>query len=105
MLKHKNTSDGLIGMWAHTYNEVGDIDQQLQVIRRSGDVYLCQIYSWQNGGPTNCVAIPRSIILGLKLYASFEAMDTALEKRLRQQKWRQRVFESSDNVTFLSLAR
>jgi hypothetical protein len=85
MQKRKNTSDGLIGMWLHTYDD-GDISQQLQIIRRSGDVYLCQVHSWQNGSPTNCVAIARNKILGLKLYASFEAMDTALVKQLRQRK-------------------
>jgi hypothetical protein len=86
MLKRKKTSDGLIGMWLHTYDDDGDISQQLQIIRRSGDVYLCQVYSWQNGSPTNCIAIGRNKILGLKLYASFEAMDTALVKHLRQRK-------------------
>jgi hypothetical protein len=82
------TSDGLIGMFLHLYDG-GDISQQLQIIRRSGDVYLCRILSWQNGAPTNCVAIARNEILSLKLYESFEAMDTALVKYLRQRKLQQ----------------
>jgi hypothetical protein len=86
MLKRKSINDGLIGMWLHTYDDDGEIDQQLQIIRRSGDVYLCQVHSWQNGLPTNCIAIPRNKILGLKLYSTFEAMDTALVKHLRQRK-------------------
>jgi hypothetical protein len=82
------SSDGLIGMYLHLYDG-GDISQQLQIIRRSGDVYLCQVLSWQNGSPTNCVAIARNKILSLKLYESFEAMDTALVKHLRQRKLQQ----------------
>jgi hypothetical protein len=89
MLKHKSTSDGLIGLFLHSYDDEGEISQQLQIIRRSGDVYVCQAFSWQNGSPTNCVAIARNKILNLKLYASFEAMDTALVKHLRQRKLQQ----------------
>jgi hypothetical protein len=96
MLKQKNTHDGLIGMWLHTYNEDGEIDQQLQVIRRSGDVYLCQVHSWQNGLPTNCIAIARSKILSLKFYASFEAMDTALVKHLAHKRLRQKMASSPE---------
>jgi len=93
MLKRKTSSDGLIGMWTHIYDDDGNIRYQAQVFRRSGDVYLCQVYSWQNGSATDCIAIPRSKILGLKLYASFEAMDTALVKHLQQQKWKRRTSE------------
>jgi hypothetical protein len=102
MLKHKSTSDGLIGMWLHTYDEDGEISQQLQVIRRSGDVYLCQVYSWQNGSPTICVAIARNRILGLKLYETFEAMDTALVKHLRQQKIQQGAASSSPALSVVA---
>ena len=66
-LLNAKSSDGLISMWSHTYDEDGDISQQFQIVRRSGDVYLCKLYSWIDGSPTGCVAIGRNKILGLKL--------------------------------------
>ena|SRR5712664_1796697 len=87
-LLNAKSSDGLIGMWAHSYDEDGDIDQQFQIVRRSGDVYLCKLYSWIDGSPTGCVAVGRNKILGLKLYETCEAMNDAYEKHVKQEQWR-----------------
>src|SRR6266700_3542103 len=86
MLELKNRSDGLIGMWLHTFDDDGDIDQQLQIVRRSGHVYLCKLYSWVDGNPSNCVAIHRDKILGLALYESCEAMNAAYERHEQRRK-------------------
>jgi hypothetical protein len=96
-MKLKNSSDGLIGMWAHTYDDEGDIDLQFQVVRRSGDVYLCAIYSWRDGNPTNCIAMRRDKILDLKLYESSQALNVALEHHVQQQqeRLRQQAIESA----------
>jgi hypothetical protein len=95
MLKHKSTSDGLIGLWAHTFNQDGSIDQQFQIIRRSGDMYICKLYSWVNGRPTNCVVINRNKILGLKLYESCESMNVAFENYMEQRRWRRMAEEAT----------
>jgi hypothetical protein len=93
MLKHKTSSDGLIGMWAHTFDDDGDIEWQFQIIRRSGDVYICKLYSWTNGRPANCVVIPRNKILSLQLYESSEAMNVAFEKHQQEQQWRRHTVD------------
>jgi ribosomal protein L36 len=98
MLKHKNTSDGLIGMWAHTFDEDGDIDQQFQIIRRSGDVYICRIYSWEDGRPTNCTVIRRNRIFDLKLYESSEAMNVALEKHEQERWWNRPAVDRTEVI-------
>jgi hypothetical protein len=103
MQKLKSTSDGLIGMWAHTFDEDGDLEWQLQIVRRSGDVYICKLYSWEHGRPTDCVVIPRKKILGLKLYESSQALNVALDKyeQERRQATRHNVlpFPSHDHVS------
>ena len=102
MLKHKTSSDGLIGMWAHTFDDDGDIEWQFQIIRRSGDVYICKLYSWTNGCPANCVVIPRNKILSLQLYESSEAMNVAFENHKQQQQWRrQTVDRAEETVHFI----
>jgi hypothetical protein len=88
MRKIKHSSDGLIGMWLHTFDDDGDIDLQLEVIRRSGDVYICKVYSWDNGYPTDCVVLHRNKILSLPLYESSYRLNLALEKH--KQQWRER---------------
>jgi hypothetical protein len=98
-LLNAKSSDGLIGMWAHTYDEDGDIDQQFQIVRRSGDVYLCKLYSWIDGSPAGCVAVGRSKILGLKLYETCEAMNAALEKHIQQGQWRRMSTERTERET------
>jgi hypothetical protein len=90
LLNPQNSSDGLISMWAHSFNSDGDIEWQFQIIRRSGDFYLCKTYSWTDGSPTDCVAISRNKILGLKLYDSCEAMNAAYDRYVEQQRWRRR---------------
>jgi hypothetical protein len=88
VLKFK-ASDGLIGMWGHTFDDDGDIDLQFQIVRRSGDMYLIELYSWTDGNPSGCIAVSRARILDLKLYESCEAMNAAYEKHVQQQQWKQ----------------
>jgi len=101
MLKHKTSSDGLIGMWAHTFDDDGNIEWQFQIIRRSGDVYICKLYSWTNGRPANYVVIPRNKILGLQLYESSEAMNVAFEKHKQQQQWRRPAVDRAEALSII----
>jgi hypothetical protein len=104
MFRYKNTSDGFIGMWGHTFNRDGSLDWQFQVIRRSGDVYLVEIFSWKDGRPTHVGALNRRQLLGLKLYQSSEAMNAAMEKHNRQRRLdREEVVDQTANVVKLPL--
>lgn len=77
---------GLIGMWGHTF-EGDDIEWQFKIIRQiSDDVYMCQLYSWMDGGATNCVPIATDKLLKeCKLYASCELKHEAYDKHYEQQ--------------------
>jgi hypothetical protein len=79
LLNPKNSSDGAIGLWFHTYCDDGDIDQQFQVVRRSGNSYLCLLYSWEDGRPSYVVALNRDKVLAQRLYQSSQAMNRAFE--------------------------
>jgi hypothetical protein len=101
-MKFKNSSDGLIGMWAHTFDEDDDIDQQIQVIRRSGDVYICRAYDWENGYPADCIVIARNKLLKLQLYESSYRLNLALEKHGQERRLRQQAASMHNVVTFPS---
>lgn len=80
--------DGLVGMWGHTF--VDDdafpgrkmIQWQFKIIQKvSPEIYLCQLFSWLDGCPTNCEAIQtKTLVEECKLYASNEQMLTAYGK-------------------------
>jgi len=78
--RKKPEPDGLIGMFGHTFED-GEIQYQFQVVRRSEDVYICQLFSWIDGDPTDCITISRSRLLDLVLYQTAEDMNRAFEKR------------------------
>jgi hypothetical protein len=96
----KHSSDGLIGMWLHTFDDDGDIDQQLEIIRRSGDVYICKLYSWENGYPSDCVALHRNKILSLPLYESSYRLNLALDEHNQRWRERQQAMSMHDVITF-----
>jgi hypothetical protein len=93
---------GLIGMWLHTFDDDGGLDQQLEVIRRSGDVYICRVYSWEHGRPCGCAVLARNKILGSKLHESSQAMNVALENYEEQRRWRQQAEEARQRRELLS---
>lgn len=86
----QDASLGLIGMWGHTFitNELGerDIEWQFKIVRQvSPDLYLCQLFSWMTGDPTNCAPIKTESLLNeCKLYASNALMQEAYDKFYRQ---------------------
>jgi hypothetical protein len=84
----KNTSDGLIGLCGHTFDEYENIDTQFEVIRRSADVYIVRLYSWVNGRPSGLMPIGRKQLLGLKLNESCEAMNVAYREYNEQLTWK-----------------
>jgi hypothetical protein len=88
-LKPSSNPDGLIGMWGHTLNDDGEIAWQFQIIRRSEGLYICQLYSWMDCGPTESKAISREVILGdgVKLYATDELMNEASKKDYDRKRW------------------
>lgn len=73
-------SDGLVGMWGHTFDADGDIEWQFQIVSRSGDVYLLNLHSWKDGRPTHIMAMNRAKLLGLKLYQSSQSLNVALDE-------------------------
>jgi hypothetical protein len=85
----RGPTDGLLGMWALTFDKDGDIDRQFQILRRTGDAYIVQLYSLENGRPDGKVAIPRKTILKNKLYESVYGMNEARDAI--QEKRRERV--------------
>jgi hypothetical protein len=71
-------TDGLLGMWAHTFDSDGDIDRQFQILRRSGDGYIVQLYSLEDGHQDGMVVIPRKTILENRVYHSHYGMNDAM---------------------------
>lgn len=77
---------GLVGMWGHTFttNDLGekDIEWQFKIVRQvNADTWMCQLFSWLDGEPTNCTPISTDKILNeCKLYASNEMMNQEYEK-------------------------
>ncbi len=98
----RSASDGLIGMWFHTFDEGGDIDRQLEVIRRSGSDYICRNYSWEHGRPCGCAVVPRNTILQLPLYESSQALNAAMERHFAERRCSQII---ADNVVSLDKRR
>jgi hypothetical protein len=90
--------DGLIGMWAHSFDRNGDLDQQFQIVGKSGDMYIVRIYSWDDGEPANCVAMPRSALLKLPLYESTFALGIALKGILAKRRERRERYEKQRAV-------
>lgn len=74
--------DGLVGMWGHTFDADKNIAWQFKIIRKINDaLYVCQLFSWLDGGPTNCETIHTDKLTGndCKLYATNEQMREAAD--------------------------
>jgi hypothetical protein len=56
--------DGLIGMFGHTYDDEGLLHYQFRILRRTDDHYVCQLFSFMDGYPTDWIAMSRQEILG-----------------------------------------
>lgn len=67
---------GFIGMFLHTFKE-GRIDWQGKIISKDADVFLVQLYSWMDGGPTNVVMMSMDDIKAARLYGSSWQMNHA----------------------------
>jgi hypothetical protein len=76
-----STSDGLIGLWGHQFNELNHIALQFQIIRKSGNSYVVQVYSFENGKAAHCKVISRADILKCKLFPDVEAMNADFDKK------------------------
>jgi len=74
-------SDGLIGMWVHSFDGNGDVDRQFQILRRTGDGYLCQLYSLKDGYRSELKVISRKdIIAKMTIYCSHFDMNDAFDR-------------------------
>jgi hypothetical protein len=73
----------------HTIDDEGAINRQFQIIPRTEGLYICQLYSWLDCGPTECKAISRDVILGdgVKLYATDELMNETSKKGYDRKRW------------------
>ena len=74
--------DVLIGMWAHGFDQDGDINLQFEILGRTGDGYLCKLYSLEDGMSVELKVIPRRDIISgkMKLYRNQHNLYWAAEK-------------------------
>lgn len=92
----KGTVDGLIGLWALSFKPDGTVDLQFQIIRRSGDSYICKVHSWENGQPSHCIVIPRHKLMALSLYESTQGLGVAYRRLWgeQQRRWEAEQLEA-----------
>jgi hypothetical protein len=103
----RGPTDGLIGMWTHTFDKNGDVDRQFQILRRSGDAYIVQLYSFEDGHPDGMVAIPRKTILQNRLYESVYGLNDAMnvierKKKEKEQKEVQAFLRKAEGLRLAS---
>ena len=80
-------ADGLIGMWVHSFDANGDVDRQFQILRRTGDGYVCQLYSMEDGYRSELKVISRKeIISKMTIYSSHFEMNDALDRIEEEQR-------------------
>jgi hypothetical protein len=75
-------ADGLIGMFGHTLNENEEIEWQFRIERAaSTGAYVVQLFSWLDGGPTECKVLAREDLLSdhCRLYLTASAMQDAFD--------------------------
>ena len=70
--------DGLIGMWAFTVDKNGDVDRQFEILRRTGDAYIVQMYALKGGAPAGLFAIPRKTILSGQVFENSDGLSDAI---------------------------
>jgi hypothetical protein len=89
---------GLIGIMGHTYiadeNHPGEkeIQYQFEIIRKlDGGRWLCQLFSFLDGRPTEVRAYPESFLSGddVKLYALADEWHYAYEKECTRRRYRE----------------
>lgn len=84
------SQEGLVGLWGHTFDQDGEIKWQFKIVRKADQFHVCQLFSWLDGGPTECKLIETPILAQeCKLYNSTDLMQEAYEKHCRKQrgKW------------------
>src|SRR5215475_15845814 len=86
----RGSVDGLINMWAHAFDRQGNVVMQFQILHRTGDGYLCQTYSMEDGELDVLKVVARKdIIRDMRLYYSHYEMNDALDK-IEEANWRRR---------------
>jgi hypothetical protein len=81
----RGSKDGLIGTWVHGFDEDGDIVLQAEILSRTGDGYICRVYSMEDGMTCELKVIPRKQIIDkMKIYSNAYCMNMALEKHWQQ---------------------
>jgi hypothetical protein len=75
-------SDGLIEMWGHRFDALNHIDLQFQIISKTGNSYVVQVFSFADGKPSHIKVISRADILGdrYKLFQDIWSMNENLKK-------------------------
>ena len=82
----RGPTDGLVGMWIHDFDQRGNIIVQAEIISRSQDGYICQLYSLDDGDPSELKVVPRKqIVERMKLYRSIYEMNRAMEEHEERQ--------------------
>jgi hypothetical protein len=93
-------------MWVHSFDSKGDVNRQFQILRRTGDAYVCQLYSLEDGYRSELKIISRKEIINtMTIYSSIWEMNDALdrneeekEKRLRRQNCSQPAPQPQPNI-------
>lgn len=81
-------------MWGHTFDDNRDLRWQFKIIRQANETtYVCQLYSWLDGSPTNCEMMHTDALCGpdCKLYATNAQMLDAAERIMDRQYDERRV--------------
>lgn len=83
--RKEQPSDGLVGMWLHTFHTDGTLEFQGRIADLDGDRVLVQFFSWMTGAPTNVEPIWKSKLYSpaVILYASDEDMKAGYERYAR----------------------
>lgn len=87
-------ASGLVGMWGHTLVDDDElpgkktIQWQFKIIRQATpEMYVCQLFSWMDGEPTNCEMLSTQALMNdCKLYATNDQMLVAYQKAYDRRK-------------------
>lgn len=80
----------LIGLWVHTFNHKGEIEQQGHIIRGNDSMFLVELFSWITGEPTSVVPFSESELLDpnrCALYADGERMRLACHQKEKGRRY------------------
>jgi len=73
----QKASGTLVGLWFHSFNEIGELDWQGKIVRDTEDGYLVQLFSFVDGSPVHQELVDREVTKKWRFYESDFDMRTA----------------------------